>query len=227
MICVASWCTVLELGAGSALCSLLAARMGASHVEITDYPSQAIFDAIRKNVTTNLTEDEKVHVQVSGLDWTDEVALEDMAKQYPEGFTRCVLLSQYRSVPSSADHVLKTSPHYVHRILAADTLWMGHLNTSQIKVMTTLLSRSSSDARIYIVAGLHTGRHVIRSFLDECVAQGLAIEQAMEIDRLEHGDVKGLDWKRIVEENVDQETIYEGIEEERRRWLVFASLKWA
>lgn len=103
---------------------------------------------------------------------------------------------------------------------------MGHLNKSQIKVMTTLLSRTSSNARVCIVAGLHTGRHVIRSFLEECILQGLEIEHAEEVDRLNEVGIQALNWKKIVEEKIDQEEIVEGIEEERRRWLVYAVLKW-
>lgn len=87
---------VLELGAGSALLSLLAARMKASQVAITDYPSTGILDAIRKNVECNLDEEERSRVSVNALDWTDELALRDMSERYPEGFTRCVYLSLSR-----------------------------------------------------------------------------------------------------------------------------------
>lgn len=78
----------LELGAGSALLSLLAARMQASHVEITDYPSTPILDTIRRNVQVNLNDEEKKRVSISGLDWTDEDALLSMKERYPHGFTR-------------------------------------------------------------------------------------------------------------------------------------------
>lgn len=101
---------------------------------------------------------------------------------------------------------------------------MGHLNASQLKVMTRLLSQSP-DSRIIIVAGLHTGRFVIQSFLKMAMAGGLEIERAQEIDRREERE-KGIDWKRIVEDgNNHQEEIVEGIEEERRRWLVHIVLK--
>jgi len=82
--------TVLELGAGSALLSLLAARMGASHVEITDYPAPGITDAIRRNVNANLNEEERRRVSVTALDWTDQDALQLMVTKHPEGFTRFV-----------------------------------------------------------------------------------------------------------------------------------------
>lgn len=81
---------VLELGAGSALVSLLSARMGASTVEITDYPAPGILDAIGRNVECNLNEEERGRVSVTPLDWTDDDALKLMVKKYPQGFTRCV-----------------------------------------------------------------------------------------------------------------------------------------
>lgn len=102
---------------------------------------------------------------------------------------------------------------------------MGHLNTSQLRVMTTLLSRSSTS-RIIILAGLHTGRHVIRTFLDTCIEVGLEIERAEEIDRRNEIEEKGIDWKKVVEEKWSEESIVEGIEEERRRWLVWIILRW-
>lgn len=70
--------------------SLLAARMGASHVEITDYPAPGIMDAIRRNVDTNLNEEERGRVSVTALDWTDKDALQSMVAKHPHGFTRFV-----------------------------------------------------------------------------------------------------------------------------------------
>lgn len=81
---------VLELGAGSALASLVACKMGASHVCITDYPSTRIIDAIRKNVNCNLSDEERSTVAIIPLDWTDEEALKGMSLKYPDGFTRRV-----------------------------------------------------------------------------------------------------------------------------------------
>lgn len=64
--------------------------MGASHVEITDYPAPGIMEAIRRNVQANLTPEEQSRVSVSPLDWTDESALQGMMKKHPKGFTRLV-----------------------------------------------------------------------------------------------------------------------------------------
>lgn len=81
---------VLELGAGSALLSLLSARIGASEIEITDYPTPGIMNTIKKNVQVNLNEEEQSRITISALDWTDESALQGMVDKHPKGFTRLV-----------------------------------------------------------------------------------------------------------------------------------------
>lgn len=102
---------------------------------------------------------------------------------------------------------------------------MGDLNLPQLRVTKSLLSHTQ-DSRIIIVAGLHTGRHVIRSFLSWALEQGFEIERAEEVDRREEAEV-GLNWKLIMEGgNSEDCEVYEGIEEERRRWLLYAVLKW-
>ncbi|KXJ92844.1 hypothetical protein Micbo1qcDRAFT_160677 [Microdochium bolleyi] len=46
-----------ELGAGTALPSLMAALLGAGHVTITDYPSPEFLETVRHNVEANVQED--------------------------------------------------------------------------------------------------------------------------------------------------------------------------
>lgn len=57
---------VLELGAGGALPSLVAALNGARKVVVTDYPDSELIDNIRQNVSTNLKQNhqDRVSVQV-------------------------------------------------------------------------------------------------------------------------------------------------------------------
>ena len=80
---------VLELGAGAALPSLVAAKSGARKVVVTDYPSPGIIEAIRKNVEHNLDVDERARVEVLGLDWADcESVLARLRASHPDGFSR-------------------------------------------------------------------------------------------------------------------------------------------
>jgi len=66
---------------------------------------------------------------------------------------------------------------------------------------------------------------VIHSFLKLVVQAGLEVERAGEIDRREERE-QGIDWKRIIEDDNNDKEIHEGIEEERRRWLVYIVLRW-
>ena len=49
-------------------------------------------------------------------------------------------------------------------IVAADVLWNASLHDVFVQSLRSLL-RKTKDSRIYIVAGLHTGRYTIRGFL--------------------------------------------------------------
>lgn len=67
---------------------------------------------------------------------------------------------------------------------------------------------------------------MIHSFLKMAVHEaGLEVERAEEIDRREEREA-GIDWRNLIENNADGDEIHEGIEEERRRWLVYVVLKW-
>ena len=106
-------------------------------------------------------------------------------------------------------------------ILAADTLWMSNLHSAQIKVMTANLARTPLS-RIHVVAGMHSGRRCVRSFIRECVTAGLEVRSAVEYDR--KLQVQGETWTQ--EQWESDEDVDEGIEEERRRWLVEIELGW-
>lgn len=114
-----------------------------------------------------------------------------------------------------------------NRILAADTLWMAPMHHAQLSVCSRLLCRSDEAARIFVVAGLHSGRRCVRSFLRLAVSKefGFSIVSAQEVDR--KAEEEGLVWDTgyLTMDEEDQED--DGIEEERRRWLLEVELKWA
>lgn len=99
-------------------------------------------------------------------------------------------------------------------VLAADTLWNPDLHPIFVGSLTRTLKRSSTS-RTHIVAGLHTGRYTIQAALKCAQAANLEIENIVErevdgdkerpwqVDRLEEGD------------------------QDRRRWVVWAKLRWA
>jgi len=70
---------------------------------------------------------------------------------------------------------------YTH-ILLADTLWLTPSHDALLSTLTQLLARTPS-ARIHLVAGFHSGRNAIRSFLRKAKAVGL--------------EKKGPEWEEI------------------------------
>ncbi|KAH6908819.1 nicotinamide N-methyltransferase [Coprinopsis sp. MPI-PUGE-AT-0042] len=65
---------VLELGAGGALPSLVAAKNDAQFVVITDYPDTSLIDNIEYNVKDNLAEEERRKVLAKGYIWGQATA---------------------------------------------------------------------------------------------------------------------------------------------------------
>ncbi|KAF7985168.1 hypothetical protein HWV62_7752 [Athelia sp. TMB] len=98
-------------------------------------------------------------------------------------------------------------------ILACDTLWNPDLHTLFIKTLCDLLTRSD-DARIHLVAGLHTGRFTLQSFMLTAQAAGLKILIAVE------KEVVGKTQREWSAEREDSE-------QERRRWVVWMILSWS
>lgn len=97
-------------------------------------------------------------------------------------------------------------------IVAADTLWNPALHDLFIKTLQVTLQKSYG-ARIHLVAGLHTGRYTIQSFLNAVQEAGFEVESALE------NEVKGSQsrpWSVFGDED----------DRERRRWVVWMVLKW-
>ncbi|KAJ7180758.1 putative methyltransferase-domain-containing protein [Mycena filopes] len=99
-------------------------------------------------------------------------------------------------------------------IIAADTLWNPESHAAFIAALKLTL-KQSSDSRIHIFAGLHTGRYTIQSFLGAVSAAGFDLEDALE---RETGGRTQRPWSVDHAESED--------EAERRRWIVYLRLKW-
>lgn len=107
--------TILELGAGGALPSLVAAANGASKVVITDYPDKELIDNIQYNVDTNLPGNQNVAVQ--GYVWG--TATNALKEQLPEGRSTydVIILSDLVFNHSQHHAMLRTC----HELLTPDT----------------------------------------------------------------------------------------------------------
>ncbi|CAN9261898.1 unnamed protein product [Alternaria alternata] len=177
--------TVLELGAGVGLGGILSTLAGAKEIAITDYPVAPILDTLQSNVAKNVPELLKPNVTVQGHQW---------------GST---------STPFETSHA-----HHYTRILAADCLWMPWEHQSLAQSMLHFLSNEPS-ARIYCIAGFHTGRAKVAPFFEEVVP-----EQGLEVEEIYEMDVNGQRRSWAKERDGGLENMGE-----RKKWLVFARIR--
>lgn len=154
-------------------------------VAVTDYPAPPILDAIRSNVAKNVPETIRPRVTVQGHLW---------------GST---------CTPFETENAQRYT-----RILAADCLWLLGEHENLVKSMLHFLA-DTPGARIYCIAGFHTGRAKVAPFFEEVVpAQGLAVDEIFEMN----ADGKRRSW--ALERDGGREDIGE-----RKKWLVVARLK--
>ena len=154
-----------------------------SQVVISDYPAPAILDTLWHNITENLTREFEKHVRIQGHIWGELDS--SFALSYAHHFTR---------------------------VIAADCLWMSHEHTNFLKSMSHFLSLEAR-ARVYVIAGFHTGREKIASFFQDAVsASDFTIELIWECDN----DGRRRDWDPMrPEEDAGK----------RKKWLVVAVLR--
>ncbi|KAI5122633.1 hypothetical protein M0805_008719 [Coniferiporia weirii] len=158
--------TVVELGAGCALPSILAAtlpRAGPSLVVITDYPDESILANVRINVHAN----ERLvapscSVACEGHEWGTDVTplLNILSLQNP------------RTAPYDRGFDI---------VLLSDLLHFHNSHPAILSSLTGLLSRSSS-ARAYIAAGTYTPPHVCNNFVRLAEGAGLVMEEGAPDD---------------------------------------------
>ena len=99
-------------------------------------------------------------------------------------------------------------------VLAADTLWNSDTHHIFIQTLRLTLKRSP-HARVQLVAGLHTGRYVIQSFLKLVLDAGFVAEDIKE-RRVGASDERP--WSVDRAEGED--------DQERRRWIVWMVFRW-
>jgi Lysine methyltransferase len=161
----------------------MSALNGAKEVTITDYPSTELLRVLSRNVDKNIPPRLRHRLTVSPHLWGD---------------TKSALPTSHRE--------------YYTRVLAADTLWLAGQHENLAKSMLHFLSRDE-DARVFVIAGFHTGRGRLTHFFEETVPEnGLQIESIFEMD----ADGRRRDWRADVgEEHIG----------ERKKWVVVATLR--
>lgn len=181
---------ILELGAGAGLPGILLAKVYDDILVTTsDYPDEDLVRTLEDNVKRNGVSE---RCRVVPYAWGSDPS------------------SLLNTVPSTG---FEKGPAHFDVIVAADTLWNPDLHTAFLSTLqSTLLD--SPHSRIYLAAGLHTGRYTLQAFINIVPEFGLRIEEVRE------REVKGLesrDWdvSRAEFEN----------ELERRRWVIWMELK--
>ena len=142
---------VLELGAGTGLPALTAAVCGgARFVVATDYDDDSILAALRANVRRTLA-DHPNHAPIVVAPHTWGHRMDDVS-----------------------DLLSARAPVLFDAILLADCVWERFSHDALVKSITALLARTPS-ARVYMVAGLHTGRATLVHFFRRMLASGLVL----------------------------------------------------
>ncbi|KAI0642236.1 hypothetical protein C8Q79DRAFT_1003148 [Trametes meyenii] len=179
---------LLELGAGAGLPSILISKSYENVlVTCSDYPDDALVRTLAENVKRNEVSD---RCRVVPYAWGSDAS--------------ALLPKDQGDDPTSGFDV----------VLTADTLWNS--DTHRIFIETLRLTlRRSSEARVCLVAGLHTGRYVIQSFLRLVADAGFVVETLTE---RRVGSSEERPWSVDRAEGED--------ERERRRWVVWMIFKW-
>lgn len=162
----------------------MSALAGAEEVVLSDYPSPAILANTRANVERNVPEERRPRLSVQGHEWG-------------------VL----------TDHFSKAQAHHFSRVLCADCLWMDGEHYNLAQSMEHFLARDD-DARVWVIAGFHTGRAKLVSFFD------IAAQAGMETEKIWERDADGNEREWVRERNGGQEDA-----SGRNRWLVIGILK--
>ncbi|KAE8145157.1 hypothetical protein BDV25DRAFT_76018 [Aspergillus avenaceus] len=160
--------SVLELGAGAGLPSVVCALAQASAVTISDHPSSPAFaGAIAFNIDHNVRKSSS---------------------------TTDILIKPHEWGTLDSDPWAVEKKGTFTRIIAADCYWMPSQHENLVRTMTWFLS---PGGKVWVVAGFHTGRAIVAGFFETAVELGLEIEQIYERDLIMQAeDGKGVrrDW---------------------------------
>ncbi|OTB05252.1 hypothetical protein M426DRAFT_57193 [Hypoxylon sp. CI-4A] len=186
----------LELGAGTALPSILAALLGAAEVLVTDYPSETLLETLRRNVAANARPEHSP----SGT----------LAPVRAEGHAWGEL-----DTPFAAEHRARFD-----RVFVCDCLWMPWQHANLHRSIAWFLKEDSDsnpdsrNARAWVIAGFHTGRAKMRGFFEDAALA----EAGLEVESIWERDCDGVEREWVWDRGVEDIS-------ERKRWLVVGVLK--
>ncbi|KAI1617493.1 hypothetical protein EDD36DRAFT_3099 [Exophiala viscosa] len=170
---------LLELGAGTALPSLISALSGAANVTITDHPSSPALTmgAIEQNVRENVLER-------TGSDHTSSKSVVNVFG-YTWGTTKMYLPNHYGKLAPE-------QPETFDRIIIADCLWMPSQHVNLVKTILHYLDSSQENACAFVLAGFHTGRAIVRGFFQIATGEWTQEDQAGDEDEDEDEELRAV-----------------------------------
>ncbi|KAL7899058.1 hypothetical protein HDV63DRAFT_395454 [Trichoderma sp. SZMC 28014] len=190
--------STVELGAGTALPSIMAGLLGAKSVTVTDYPAPAVLKTLRDNVARNIKPE---FAPLPNNDSSSSSVILPVTTDISvEGHEWGVF-------------AFPAHQHAADRLFVADCLWMPWQHANLRRSINHFLKKTS-EARAWVVAGFHTGRAKMAGFYD---VEALREEGGVEIERIWERDCDGVEREWDVEREDDIT--------ERKRWLVVAVLK--
>ena len=155
---------ILELGAGTGLPALaVALTRHPRKVVVTDYDDAAIVQALRTNAADCAAANPQrkmAPLTVAGHTWGHRI--DDVLDLLP-------------CTPT------EPSPHF-DVLLLADCVWERFSHDILLKSITHLLAHTP-EARIYMVAGLHTGRSTLVQFFRRALEAGLQLVPLPHLDQ--------------------------------------------
>lgn len=171
---------VLELGAGTGLSGIVAARAGAQEVIITDYPAPEVLANIKTNVTKNVP--------------TAKPTTETGAP------TSCSVHGHEWGELSESDSFVQEHKGSFDIILVADCLWMPWQHENLMKSISWFLKPTG---KAWVVAGFHTGRAKMSNFF---IAETLASHN-LEIESITERDPDGEERKWVFDRGIEDVTV--------------------
>ncbi|XP_006461871.1 hypothetical protein AGABI2DRAFT_205861 [Agaricus bisporus var. bisporus H97] len=200
---------VLELGAAAGLPSILIAKLYPNFKIIaTDYPDPRIIQTLSQNIQQN-----EVQMNCHAVPWawgSDPETLFLSLDTDGHGLgLDCSSRSRSSDMNSNRFDV----------IIAADTLWNPTLHDIFVLTLQGALRRDP-ESRVHLVAGLHTGRYTIQSFLHAAQGAGFRVVQIFEREVHHSNSTKARtrDWDVARAECED--------EKDRRGWIIWMELAW-